>query len=218
MSDLIEILDGVVGGFVATGLTVSAVRLLLPPRIKISTQIATASPVEHGASQSRIKLMNNSYRAIVDLKFEFTILYERGGRKLIRPVPTRPEPMLIPGRRLIRGQKEHSGTGIYTITHGKNLLDILEDRKGKGGGKCTLRLRVFGRDAVSGFGRQFEVNYDYPCKENFVYGNFKHGRSLVVEKPEKDKSGPEETKETQADAPDARQAGDLRGDAEDPES
>lgn len=176
MDTLIAILEGVPGALLATVLTVLAVRLL-PPKIEISPLIATMWSDERGGLRNRFKMVNKSRRAIVDLKFELVIEYSKEGKPRTKLVePERPEPISISGRNRKKGE-----WGDYTVAHGEDLIEDLIKRIAVSEGGCTLRLRVFGRDSLSGMGKQFQMTYGRLFDGTFVYGTFKDGASLEVQ-------------------------------------
>lgn len=178
MDVLITVIEGVPGGLLATAITIFVVRLL-PPRIKISPQVATIWSPELGELRNRFKVINKSRRPIVDLKFELMIVYYKDRRVRTVIVPSeRPEPLSIPGRKM------KTGRGVYSFTRGETLIDDLLDRAAVSDGYCALRLRVFGRDSWSGLGRQFEMDYRRPFEGTLEYGTFGRHVSLEVQPAE----------------------------------
>lgn len=176
MDAIITILEGVPGALLATILTVLAVRLL-PPKIEISPLISIIWSDEREELRSRLKIVNKSRRTVVDLKFELVIVYTKEGRERIKLVnPERPEPISISGRNRKKGE-----CGEYTIAHGEGFIEDLIKRTGVASGDCILRFRVFGRDALSGMGKQFQAKYDHLFDGTIMYGRWEDGASLEIQ-------------------------------------
>jgi hypothetical protein len=122
--------------------------------------------------------VNKSRRAVVDVKFELVIEYSTEGQKRTKLVrPERVEPMSISGF-----NKKRDEWGDYKITHGEDLIEEVSRYTVVSDGNCTLRLRVFGRDSLSGMGKQFEMRYSRPLDGSIVYGKFEDGVSLEVQR------------------------------------
>ena len=176
MNVLNAILEGIPGALLATLITVLAVRLL-PPRIKISQQIATMWSDERSALRSRFKIVNMSRRTIVELRFELVILYYKDGKtRTLLVSPERPEPISIAGR-----DKKRKEWGDYVVAYDEKLLDDLIQREAIGDKGCELRFRVFGRDSFSGAGKQFQMKYERLFDGTFVYGAFEDDMSMEIE-------------------------------------
>jgi len=173
---LIAILEGILGALLATVITVLAVNLV-QPKLRISPSIATRWSNEAGELRANFKIVNQARRPIVDLRFELVILYRNEDGKLKNTLVERqrPEPMFISGR----SRKRHQH-GDYVIAYGADLLDKIIHREVPGEGRCGLRLRIFGRDGLSGKGRRFEMKYDDLFGGTIVYGSFEPNASLMV--------------------------------------
>jgi hypothetical protein len=169
MTTLWAIVIGVLSSVVASAIWLAALRGLRP-NLEISPVIVQdpAAP-----SSFRIKIINKSRRAVVDVSFELAVMRPeraRGGtvtmRKTVRLAG--PPPLIIPGRR--RGGDE----GMYRIRVNADLRSILErdDRH-------SIRLRVFGRDEWSGVGAVAQREYHDPTAE-IVTGRYAKGPTFDV--------------------------------------
>jgi hypothetical protein len=142
----------------------------LRPKLELSPVI-----VEDPATSPcfRIKLINRSRRAVVDLGFELVVMRPertKGGtinmRKIV-PVAG-PPPLILLARK--RGRDE----GTYRLRIDADLRGILEEDELR-----FVRIRVFGRDAVSGIGGVAEQQYHDPGAE-IIRGKYVKGPTFDV--------------------------------------
>lgn len=169
MTTFWAIVLGVVSGFIASAVWLVTLRGLRP-WIEISPVIVEDSTAP---GCFRIKIVNRSRRAVVDMAFELVIMRPertKGGtvnmRRIVRVAG--PPPLILAGRK--RGRDENT----YRIRVDANLRGILEqdDRR-------FVRLRVFGRDVVSGLGRVAERQYHEPTAE-IIAGKYVKGPTFDV--------------------------------------
>lgn len=169
----LAIVVGVLSSVVASFVWLFALRRVRP-HIDISPVIVEDPPSEGSPRCFRIKIINRSRRALVDLAFELAVMRPtrtRGGvvqmRKVVRVAG--PPPLIIPGRRNDGG--DHN---VYRIRVNADIRGVLEQDEHR-----FIRLRVFGRDELSGIGRVAEREYHEPGAEITV-GKYAKGQAFDV--------------------------------------
>jgi hypothetical protein len=163
------IVIGVLSSVLASGVWLVVLRGLRP-KIEISPVL-----VEDPGPQPcfRIKVINKSRRAVVDIAFELVIMRPertKGGtvnmRKVVRVAG--PPPLVLAGKG--RGRDDNT----YRIRVDADLRGILEQDESR-----FVRLRVFGRDSLSGLGRVADREYHEPAAE-IITGKYVKGPTFEV--------------------------------------
>lgn len=144
----------------------------LHPTIEISPIIA--EDLSFDEPTWHIKIINRSKRAAVDLRFEIVRTRQSSARngavRMRRSVPCGPAPLVLPGRR--RNDTDHSN--CYRVRIYENPHELLPADQGR-----ALRMRIYARDEVSGFGSVAERQYTYPPSDIKV-GRFACGQTFDI--------------------------------------
>ncbi|MER6957925.1 hypothetical protein [Streptomyces sp. NPDC000618] len=182
MDLLIGIVEKTASALAASGLSLLGLRMLRP-RIDISPEISAWWSEEKQDFRYSIKISNKTRRALVEPRFELTLLYpnERGATKSKLIPRGRPDPMSISGRKKDKVNDKELGT--YTIAYGGQEADLLllaGQRTRGDANRAHFRFRCFVRDGLSGIGRQFETKYEVPA-DSIVFGTFKKGRVFDID-------------------------------------
>ncbi|WP_284745473.1 hypothetical protein [Amycolatopsis sp. RTGN1] len=166
---------GILSSVVASALWI-LILSRLTPKLIISPEIAEdpVSPV------FRIKVVNLSRRAAVDLRVEahlVTPIGARGGSVNRRTTLKCGNPPLVLPRR-DRSSKEHDNA--YRLRIDSNVRELQSAHS-----SSFIRLQIFARHEVTGMGKMFEQRYHHPSSE-IVVGSFVHGHdmTLVPEEPQ----------------------------------
>ncbi|MFG1820598.1 hypothetical protein ACGFIF_43045 [Kribbella sp. NPDC049174] len=169
MTNVWAIVIGVLSSLLASGVWLVALRALRP-KIEISPVL-----VEDPGDQPcfRIKVVNRSRRAVVDIAFELVLMRPertKGGtvkmRKVVRVAG--PPPLVLAGS--ARAKDDNT----YRIRVDADLRGLLEQDESR-----FVRLRVFGRDSLSGLGRVAEREYHEPAAD-IVTGKYVRGPTFDV--------------------------------------
>ncbi|MGW1777833.1 hypothetical protein ACWCQQ_01665 [Streptomyces sp. NPDC002143] len=182
MDLLIGILEKTASALAASGLSLLGLRMLRP-RIEISPEISAWWSEEKQDFRYSIKISNKTRRALVEPRFELTLLYpnERDATKSKLIPRDRPDPMSISGRK--KDKRNGKELGTYTITYGGKEADLVllaGQRTHGNANRAHFRFRCFVRDGFSGIGRQFEMRYEVPA-DSIVFGTFKRGRVFDID-------------------------------------
>ncbi|MDQ1247755.1 MAG: hypothetical protein QG597_2126 [Actinomycetota bacterium] len=142
------------------------------PRIEISPFIAEESI--NDSPQWRLKLINRSRRAAVDISIEIVLIRAQsaanGSVNMTRAIPVGRLPLMLPGKRWRSGSDDN----CYRIRIHANPGNLLTPDDGR-----YLRVRIMARDEVSGVGRLFEQRYAY-LATSIVKGRFSKGQHFQV--------------------------------------
>ncbi len=168
---VIAVVVGVVSSVIASSVWLLGLRRLRP-RIDISPWIVEDVRPDGEPACYRIKIINRSRRAVVDLAFELAVMRPertQGGvvkmRRVVRV--SGPPPLIISGR-----ASDDSNT--YRMRVDADLRGILS-----GDAHRFIRLRVFARDEWSGIGRVAEREY-YEPSSDLIVGKYSKGQSFDV--------------------------------------
>jgi hypothetical protein len=169
METIEAIAVGILSSVVASALWILILSRLTPKMI-ISPEIA-----EDPATQVfRIKVVNLSRRAAVDLRVEahlVTSIGVRGGRVNRRMNLVCGNPPLVLPRRT-RTSKEYDNA--YRLRIDSNVRELWSASP-----DSFVRLQIFARHEVTGMGKMFEQRYHHPGAE-IVTGSFVHGHDMSV--------------------------------------
>jgi hypothetical protein len=166
---------GVLSSVAGSIVWVVTLRRVVKPHIEISPVVAR-EPGSAGQDPTyRIKLINRSRRAIVEIRVQLdliTRIRQKGGPVLQRtPIEIDPPPpMMIQGLR--KSDEDHKNA--YRIRFKSAVREKLAES-----GDAYLRVRIYARDEVSGIGKVFERSYHDPGSE-VVEGNFAKGQTFDV--------------------------------------
>jgi hypothetical protein len=149
------------------------------PRLEISSVIAKEpSKTDPTVTVYRIKIVNRSRRPSVDLCVQ--VFTERrakapGGGDVIvlRPLHPQIQSNMLPGRPM-RLRNDRDARYARRIL----LKEDIESRWSDDTDDSVL-VRVFARDSLSNFGRQFERRFEYKTSA-LVEGRFEHGMSTKI--------------------------------------
>ncbi|MGN9920255.1 hypothetical protein [Micromonospora palomenae] len=171
-SQVIAIAVGVISSVIASSVWLFGLRRMRPV-IDISPWIVEDDTASGAPTCYRIKIINRSRRALVDVAFELAVMRpertQGGVVKMRRVVPVSgPPPLIIPGR----GRGDDANT--YRIRVDADLRGILD-----GDAHRFIRLRVFARDEVTGIGRVVEREY-YEPRSDLRAGKYSKGQSFEV--------------------------------------
>lgn len=169
---LISIITGVASSVAASAIWLYILRRMTP-KIEISSQVAESIEEAGAPGRFRIKMINRRRRAAVDLKIEVTIIsnkHVKGGQIKVREVVTtlNDTPLLLPGRKS-NGDDDNA----YRMRIREDLKAALEDPQ------KYVRVRIFARDEVSGFGKVAEVAY-HNARSDIVAGDFSKGQAFEI--------------------------------------
>ncbi|GGK42158.1 hypothetical protein GCM10010124_38690 [Pilimelia terevasa] len=166
--------QAVAGGLgVASGLLTSVIWLVALRRVRPRLELSPHLVRDPAAKVTRIKVVNRSRRAVVEVSYEMAVICQqrtRGGMANMRRVVTsrNPPPLYIPGRR--RG----SDNNTLRIMFPDDLSTRLENDDG-----IYIRFRIYGKDEVSGLGRAFQSTYHEP-RADFRNGKWAVGQTFEV--------------------------------------
>lgn len=154
MNHLINILEGTAAAVIGTMVWLTALAMLLSPKVKIA-QVITKGLSTDEETCYRIQIDNLARRSAIDLRFDccvvFPVHYDDGGTTRRVTVPKAgEEPLVLPGKR--RGQDN-----VYAMRYGAELPELIKAHPG-----AWLRLRVFARDGLSGVGKVFTHEFANP--------------------------------------------------------
>jgi hypothetical protein len=172
----LSIILGIVSSLAASMVWILMVRLIRP-RIAISPLITESPTAEDDEKIFRIKIINRSRRAAVDLRFELSLLVPinaKGGivlrNNIIPPISNAPM-LLAP----LRGS-DPDDLNAYRIRFSEDLRNLLAATVGG-----ALRIRIYARHEVSGVGRVFERKY-YDASSEIIVGQFEKGNTFNIVK------------------------------------
>ncbi|MFC8301569.1 hypothetical protein [Micromonospora orduensis] len=145
----------------------------MTPMIDISPQVAENAEEAGAPGRFRIKMVNRRRRAAVDIKLEVAIISIKGVKggqiKVREVVPTLNEtPLILPGRRS-NGDDDNA----YRMRMRVDLKEALADRQ------KYVRVRIFARDEVSGFGKVSEMVY-HNVRSDVIEGDFSKGQTFEI--------------------------------------
>ncbi|MFJ1762055.1 hypothetical protein ACIOD2_17150 [Amycolatopsis sp. NPDC088138] len=169
METVQAIVVGILSSVVASAVWILIVSRLTP-KLTISPEIAEdpQSPV------FRIKVINQSRRAAMDLRFDahlVTPIGAKGGSiKRRTPLECGNAPLLLPRR--VRTSADYDNA--YRLRIKSDIRQLLSDNP-----HSFIRLQIFARHEVTGMGKMFERRYYHPSSE-IVTGSFVHGKELAV--------------------------------------
>lgn len=172
-----DIVQAVVLGALS-GLISSVVWILalsrITPKLIISSEIAEDPNASPDSPIFRIKVVNKSRRAAVDLRFQvdlMTPIRVKGGNiNRRKPLECGNAPLVFP--RYDRSNKEHDNA--YRLRINSDIQKLLKDQP-----NSSIRLQIFARHEVSGMGKVFEQRYYHPNSE-IVIGSFVRGQDLTL--------------------------------------
>jgi hypothetical protein len=168
-----NILLGILSSIVASTLWILALSRLRP-RLVISPQIAEDPEATSGSPAFRIKVVNRSRRAAMDLRFHvdlMTPLRVKGGNVNRRfPLKCGNAPLMFP--RYDRSNTEHDNA--YRLRINSDIRQLLKENP-----NSSIRLQIFARHELSGMGKVFEQRYYHPHSE-IVVGSFVRGQDLTL--------------------------------------
>lgn len=178
MATLQSIIIGILSSIAASALWILIISRLTP-KLVISTEIAEDPDAPPGSPTFRIKVVNRSRRAAMDLRFQvdlMTPLRAKGGtvnRRL--PLQCGNAPLMFP--RYDRSNKDHDNA--YRLRINSDIRSLLREHT-----TASIRVQIFARHEVSGMGRVFEQRYYHPSSE-IVMGTFVRGQefTLIPEQP-----------------------------------
>jgi hypothetical protein len=160
---------GILSSVVASALWI-LILSRLTPKMVISPEIAE-DPASH---VFRIKVVNLSRRAAVDLRVEahlVTSIGARGGRVNRRTnLECGNPPLVLPRRN--RASKEYDNA--YRLRLDSNIRELWSSNP-----DSFVRLQIFARHEVTGMGKMFERRYHHRSSE-IVMGSFVHGQDMTV--------------------------------------
>jgi len=169
METVEAIVVGILSSVVASALWI-LILSRLTPKMTISPEIAEdpTSPV------FRIKVVNLSRRAAMDLRFDahlVTPIGAKGGTiKRRTPLECGNAPLLLPRR----DRSDTDYDNAYRLRIKDDIRQLLSDNPAS-----FIRLQIFARHEVSGMGKMFERRYHHPSSE-IVTGSYAHGKDLAV--------------------------------------
>ncbi len=159
---------GALSSLIATLAWFVIFQYVLRPRIRIAPKAAW-SPNE----KVMFKIINASPRALIDVRFQVDLLRPAVRAKGITTVRTHVDvpadpPLMLPGRR-----RKSDDANAYRIAVPLDPAGIFE-----GSDNRYVRLRVFGRDAVSGVGAVSEQTYTH--RSDIVTGSYAKGQDFEI--------------------------------------
>ena len=158
---------GVVAGLVASLIWFAAFRIVRP-RVKIAPRAAW----EPSSGVVRIKILNRARRDLVDIQFQLDVVRPlvdpKGISYALMRVRLLTEPPVI-----LVGRSASGEDNAYRLGAQLDPLDVFSEDRSQ-----FVRLRVFGRDSVSGVGRVAEARYH--SLVDFVDGNYETGQKFQI--------------------------------------
>lgn len=142
------------------------------PRIDVSPSIAEDG--RSGSRQWRVNIINRSSRAVVDLRVELVRVRSQSARNgsvnMTRSIDVGRVPLTLAGRR--RGSTEDNNCFRMRIYEDPGQLLSTDDGR-------YIRLRIFGRDEITGVGSLVETRYTYAA-DAIKQGRFSKGQSFDI--------------------------------------
>ena len=164
---------GVVSSVMASVVWIIALSRITP-KLVISTEIAEDPRAEGSAPVYRIKVVNRSRRAAMDLRFQLdlmTPIRAKGGNVNRRTqLVCGNAPLMFP--RFRRSDKEHDNA--YRLRVVSDIRKLLAENP-----NSSIRLQIFARHEVSGMGKVFQQRYFHPASE-IILGSFVRGQALTL--------------------------------------
>lgn len=160
-------------------LTVYAVTMATRPRLKISPYISKLERdgANAGTYAYRFKIINRSWRAVVDVRIRASLDKPRKvpGSSVPMHVLTKipimvSDPLVIPGRRLFKDTEARFARRVRVVG---DLEALWPDDQAQ-----SVRVRVTARDVFSGTFR--EIEHIFPTHECIQEGSFAFGKKLDV--------------------------------------
>jgi hypothetical protein len=145
----------------------------LTPKLSISPVIAEDPETDPETPVFRIKVVNRSRRAAMDLRFQVDLMTFRvKGGNVNRRVPLKcgNAPLMFP--RYDRSDKDHGNA--YRLRINSDIRKLLREQP-----NASIRLQIFARHELSGMGKVFEQRYFHPNSE-IVTGTFVRGQDLAL--------------------------------------
>jgi len=165
---------GVLSSIIASALWI-LILSRLTPKLDVSPEIAEdPGGANLGSPTFRIKVVNRSRRAAMDLRFQvdlMTPVRAKGGHVNRRsPLECGNAPLMFP--RYHRSGKDHDNA--YRLRINSDIKGLLKKNP-----NSSIRLQIFARHELSGMGKVFEQRYYHPSSE-IVLGSFVRGQDLTL--------------------------------------
>jgi hypothetical protein len=172
---LSSLILGVLSSLAASLVWLLALRAVRP-KVEISKEIS--EEIVDGKPLYRIKFVNRSRRALVDLRLELALVTPTAmkGGLVKRKTTLRLGviPMVVPGRRA-----DNDDDNAFRVRSD----DDLRSRLAEAGGAAYLRFRLYARDEVSGFGKVFEASF-HDARTEIIRGYFSKGQAIEIVRAE----------------------------------
>lgn len=173
MGTMETILLGILSSIFASALWILALNRLRP-KLVISQHIAQDPEMTPESPIFRIKVVNQSRHAAMDLRFQvdlMTPLRVKGGHVNRRfPLRCGNPPLMFP--RYDRSNPEHDNA--YRLRINSDIRQLLKENP-----NSSIRLQIFARHELSGMGKVFEQRYYHPSSE-IIIGSFVRGQDLAL--------------------------------------